>query len=102
MKTNSGNTAEVVRLLKPFSTWIVLPAVTGICAGGATVALLRTITDVLNQQRGMAGGLLLTFIVLCAVALLRRMAFDVFGKALLGATPSLGDAMCSESQAVHI
>jgi putative ATP-binding cassette transporter len=77
MTSNSGNAAEVARLLKPFAPWIVLSAITGICAGGATVALLRTINEVLNQQGGMAGGLLLTFVVLCAVALLGRMVSDV-------------------------
>ncbi len=77
MSSASGNAAEVRRLLKPFAPWIVLSAVTGIAAGAATVALLRTINQVLNQEGGMAGGLLLTFVGLCAVALFGRMASDV-------------------------
>ncbi|QFZ84112.1 cyclic peptide export ABC transporter [Variovorax paradoxus] len=69
--------AEIARLLKPFVPWIALSLVTGVCAGAATVALLRTINLVLNQEGGMAGGLLLTFIGLCLVALFGRMASDV-------------------------
>ncbi|MET3441661.1 putative ATP-binding cassette transporter [Variovorax paradoxus] len=77
MTSKSGNAAEATHLLKPFAPWIVLSAVTGICSGIATVALLRTINEVLNQEGGMAGGLLLTFIGLCLVALFGRMASDV-------------------------
>lgn len=79
MTTNSGggNGGEIGRLLKPFLPWIVLSSVTGICAGAATVALLRTINLVLNQEGGMAGGLLLTFIALCLVALFGRMTSDI-------------------------
>ncbi|WP_354352009.1 cyclic peptide export ABC transporter [Variovorax boronicumulans] len=72
-----GNRAEVARLLQPFLPWILLSLATGICAGAATVFLLRTINVVLNQPGGMAGGLLLTFIVLCLVALFGRMASDM-------------------------
>jgi putative ATP-binding cassette transporter len=75
--TAAGNGAEIGRLLKPFLPWIVLSAVTGISAGAATVALLGTINGVLNQPGGLAGGLLLTFIGLCGVALFGRMASDV-------------------------
>lgn len=64
-------------MLKPFLSWIGLSAVTGISAGCATVALLRTINQVLNQQGGLAGGLLATFMALCAVALFGRMASDL-------------------------
>ena len=77
MTSKSGNAAEASHLLKPFAPWIVLSAITGICSGIATVALLRTINEVLNQEGGMAGGLLLTFISLCLVALFGRMASDV-------------------------
>jgi putative ATP-binding cassette transporter len=77
MSSASGNAAEVRRLLKPFAPWFALSAATGIAAGVATVALLRTINQVLNQEGGMAGGLLLTFIALCGVALFGRMASDV-------------------------
>ncbi|MCR6476694.1 cyclic peptide export ABC transporter [Variovorax sp. ZS18.2.2] len=77
MTSNSGNAAEASHLLKPFIPWIVLSAVTGIGSGIATVALLRTINGVLNQEGGMAGGLLLTFISLCLIALFGRMASDV-------------------------
>jgi putative ATP-binding cassette transporter len=73
----TGNGAEIGRLLKPFLPWIVLSAVTGVGAGAATVALLGTINRVLNQPGGLAGGLLLTFIGLCGVALFGRMASDV-------------------------
>ncbi len=72
-----GNRAEVARLLQPFLPWILLSLVTGISAGAATVFLLRTINMVLNQPGGMAGGLLLTFVALCLVALFGRMASDV-------------------------
>ncbi|RQO56219.1 cyclic peptide transporter [Variovorax sp. KBW07] len=75
--SGAGNGAEVARLLKPFLPWIVLSMVTGVGAGVATVALLRTINQVLNQQGSMAGGLLLTFIALCLIALFGRMASDV-------------------------
>ncbi|MGJ3700979.1 cyclic peptide export ABC transporter [Variovorax sp. AFSI2.2] len=75
--TTTGNGAEIGRLLKPFLPWIVLSAVTGVGAGAATVALLGTINRVLNQPGGLAGGLLLTFIGLCGVALFGRMASDV-------------------------
>jgi putative ATP-binding cassette transporter len=75
--TTLGNRGEIGRLLKPFLPWIVLSAVTGISAGAATVALLGTINGVLNQPGGLAGGLLLTFIGLCGVALFGRMASDV-------------------------
>ncbi|MDH6593505.1 cyclic peptide transporter [Variovorax sp. TBS-050B] len=75
--TTAGNSAEIGRLLKPFLPWIVLSAVTGVAAGGATVALLGTINGVLNQPGGLAGGLLLTFVGLCGVALFGRMASDV-------------------------
>lgn len=77
MTSNSGTSGEIGRLLRPFLPLIVLSAVTGIGAGIATVALLRTINQVLNQQGSMTGGLLLTFIALCAVALFGRMASDV-------------------------
>ena len=66
-----------MRLLRPFLPWIALSAITGVCAGVATVFLLRTINEVLNQRGGMAGGLLFTFIGLCLVALFGRMASDV-------------------------
>ena len=72
----TGPRGEIRRLLKPFLPWIVLSVVAGVGAGAATVALLRTINQVLNQEGGMAGGLLLTFIALCAVALFGRMASD--------------------------
>jgi len=75
--TATGNSAEIGRLLKPFLPWILLSAVTGVGAGAATVALLGTINRVLNQPGGLAGGLLLTFIGLCGVALFGRMASDV-------------------------
>jgi putative ATP-binding cassette transporter len=77
MTTSNGNAAEIRRLLKPFLPWIVLSAVTGIGAGAATVSLLATINRVLNTPGGLAGGLLLTFVVLCAVSLLGRVISDV-------------------------
>jgi putative ATP-binding cassette transporter len=77
MTSDSGNTTEVARLLRPFLPWIVLSSVAGVCSGIATVALLRTVNQVLNQRGGMAGGLLVTFIVLCLVALFGRMIADV-------------------------
>jgi len=43
----------------------------------ATVALLATINQVLSRPGGMAGGLLLTFIVLCAGALVGRAISDI-------------------------
>ena len=77
MTTSNGNAAEIRRLLKPFLPWIVLSAVTGIGAGAATVSLLATINRVLNTPGGLAGGLLLTFVALCAVSLLGRVISDV-------------------------
>lgn len=69
-----GKAGEVSTLLKPFLPWLLVSAVTGIAAGAATVALLGTINEVLNRPGGMAGGLLLTFVALCAVALVGRAA----------------------------
>ncbi|NDZ18040.1 cyclic peptide transporter [Variovorax sp. WS11] len=77
MTSSSGQRAEIGRLLKPFLPWIVLSAITGIGAGAATVALLATINEVLNRPGGMAGGLLLTFIALCAAALVGRCVSDM-------------------------
>jgi putative pyoverdin transport system ATP-binding/permease protein len=68
---------EVARLLRPFMPWLALSVVTGIAAGAATVALLGTINQVLNRSGGMAGGLLLTFVSLCAVALVGRVTSDM-------------------------
>ncbi len=76
-KANASPASEIGRLLKPFAPWLALSAVTGVAAGAATVALLRTINQVLNQPGGMSGGLLMTFIALCAFALFGRMASDV-------------------------
>jgi putative ATP-binding cassette transporter len=75
--TTPGHTGEIGRLLKPFLPWIALSVATGVAAGAATVALLATINRVLNQPGGLAGGLLLTFIGLCGVALFGRMVSDV-------------------------
>ncbi len=77
MESNPSRTAEVSRLLTPFLPWIALSAVAGIGAGAATVALLATINQVLNRPGGMAGGLLLTFIALCAAALIGRATSDI-------------------------
>jgi putative ATP-binding cassette transporter len=52
---------------------MALSAVAGICAGAATVALLATINQVLNRP----DGLLLTFVALCATALVGRATSDI-------------------------
>lgn len=75
--TSASRTSEVFRLLNPFLPWILLSAVMGVGAGVATVALLATINQVLNRPGGMAGNLLLTFIMLCAAALLGRAISDM-------------------------
>lgn len=77
MTTSTGHAAEVRRLLLPFLPWMLLSTVTGIGAGAATVALLATINQVLNQPGGLAGGLLLTFVALCGAALFGRVVSDV-------------------------
>src|SRR5258707_285945 len=79
MENASRPPSEVLRLLKPFLPWMALSVVTGICAGGATVALLATINQVLNRPGGLAGGLLLTFIALCATLLVCRATSDMSG-----------------------
>ncbi|MBN9322903.1 MAG: cyclic peptide transporter, partial [Delftia acidovorans] len=79
MENASRPPSEVLRLLKPFLPWMALSVVTGICAGGATVALLATINQVLNRPGGLAGGLLLTFIALCATVLVCRATSDMSG-----------------------
>ncbi len=79
MENASRPPSEVLRLLRPFLPWMALSVVTGICAGGATVALLATINQVLNRPGGLAGGLLLTFIALCATVLVCRATSDMSG-----------------------
>lgn len=69
--------SEAASLFRPFAPWIVLSAVTGVGAGLATVALLSTINQVLNRPGGMAGGLLLTFVGLCAITLIGRATSDI-------------------------
>lgn len=73
----SAKTSDVLKLLKPYAPWLVLSTLTGIGAGAATVALLATINVVLNRPGGMAGGLLLTFVVLCIGALFGRVVSDM-------------------------
>jgi len=77
MNASRSSAAETLNLLKPFAPWIVLSSVTGITAGVATVALLSTINTVLNRPGGMAGGLLLTFVGLCVLALAGRAISDI-------------------------
>lgn len=77
MTSSSGTTAEIRQLIKPFWPWITLSVLMGIGAGGATVALLSTINQVLNRPGGLAGGLLLVFIGLCLSALLGRVVSDI-------------------------
>lgn len=77
METSRSPAVEILRLLRPFLPWMVLSALTGVGAGLATVALLSTINAVLNRPGGMAGGLLLTFVALCAVALIGRAVADI-------------------------
>lgn len=79
MENASRPSSEVLRLLRPFLPWMALSVVTGICAGAATVALLATINQVLNRPGGLAGGLLLTFIALCATVLVCRATSDMSG-----------------------
>ena len=77
MTSSNGDAAEIRRLLKPFLPWMALSSFTGIAAGVATVLLLATINKVLNTSGGLAGGLLLTFVALCAVSLIGRVVSDV-------------------------
>ncbi|WP_144635228.1 cyclic peptide export ABC transporter [Bordetella genomosp. 13] len=64
-------------LLRPFLGWIVLSSVCGIAAGAATVALLGTINQVLNQSGPLQGQALYVFIGLCLVALAGRAVSDI-------------------------
>ena len=75
--TADSTISEATGLFRPFLPWMALSAVTGVGAGLATVALLSTINEVLNRPGGMAGGLLLTFVGLCAVALIGRATSDI-------------------------
>ncbi|MGK6310844.1 cyclic peptide export ABC transporter [Variovorax sp. DT-64] len=77
MTSPSGHAAEIRRMLAPFLPWIALSSLAGVGAGAATVALLATINQVLNRPGGMAGGLLLTFVALCAAALVGRAVSDI-------------------------
>ena len=77
MKVQAGPALDISGLLKPFLPWISLSAITGIGAGVATVALLSTVNQALNQPGGLTGGLLLTFIGLCALALVGRAVSDI-------------------------
>ena len=77
MTSSNGNAAEIRRLLKPFLPWMVLSSITGIAAGVATVLLLATINKVLYTPGGLAGGLLQTFVALCAVSLFGRVISHV-------------------------
>lgn len=77
MKPASSQAAEISRLLRPFVPWLLLSVIAGMGAGAATVSLLATINEVLNRPGGMAGGLLLTFVSLCAMALLGRAVSDI-------------------------
>ncbi|SAI74515.1 ABC transporter ATP-binding protein [Bordetella ansorpii] len=64
-------------LLRPFLGWIVLSSVCGVAAGAATVALLGTINDVLNQSGPLQGQALYVFIGLCLLALAGRAVSDI-------------------------
>jgi putative ATP-binding cassette transporter len=75
--STTAQASDVIRLLRPYALWIALSIVAGIGAGAATVALLATINEVLNRSGGMAGGLLLSFIALCAAALFGRAVSDM-------------------------
>ncbi len=73
----TGRASEVAHLLRPFLPWIGLSTVCGLVSGAATVLLLRTVNDTLNQQAGLSGGLLWTFVALCLAALGGRLVSDV-------------------------
>lgn len=73
----TGRASEVAHLLRPFLPWIGLSTVCGLASGAATVLLLRTVNDTLNQQAGLSGGLLWTFVALCVAALGGRLVSDV-------------------------
>ncbi|ALU89452.1 ABC-type siderophore (cyclic peptide) export system protein [Herbaspirillum rubrisubalbicans M1] len=63
---------ELFLLLRPFSAWILLSAVTGIIAGMATVALLAMVNQVLAATMKVNGEALLIFVALCVAALIGR------------------------------
>jgi putative ATP-binding cassette transporter len=73
----TGRASEVAHLLRPFLPWIALSTVCGLASGAATVLLLRTVNDTLNQEAGLSGGLLWTFVALCVAALGGRLVSDV-------------------------
>lgn len=73
----TGRASEVAHLLRPFLPWIGLSTVCGLVSGAATVLLLRTVNDTLNQEAGLSGGLLWTFVALCLAALGGRLVSDV-------------------------
>jgi putative ATP-binding cassette transporter len=67
---------EGSRLLRPFRHLLLVAAACGAAAGLGTVALLATVNQALHRPEGLANGLLVAFLGLCAVTLIGRGVSD--------------------------
>lgn len=65
----SSATREFLRIVQPFRTLLILSIVMGILGGLCVTILLTTINRLLNTADGMSQDMIITFAVLCALAL---------------------------------
>lgn len=72
-----GAISEVLGLLRPYRVVVVVSIVLGMLGGLSITALLATINDALNADGSPSLNVLLTFIGLCAAALLTSILSDI-------------------------